>query len=124
MADSSSVRALVLFGEKDLRIVGLFPGIEDSLSARLIEYPKELRTLDPPAAKELQIAIRSTGLSGSDRNYYHHYRNGDIPVREPLILGHESAGIVVAVGSNVTRFEVGEKVALEVGQPCGECDRS
>lgn len=108
MADSSSVRALVLFGEKDLRIT---------------ECSKELRTLDPPAAKEFRIAIRSTGLSGSELHYYHHYRNGDILVRGPLILGHESAGIVVAVGSTVTGFEVGEKVALEVGQPCGECDR-
>jgi len=93
------------------------------LSARPIEYPEELRTLDPPAAKERQIAIRSTALSSSDLNYYHHYRHGDKLVREPLILGHESAGIVVSVGSNVTAFKVGEKVALEVGQPCGECDR-
>lgn len=56
-------------------------------------------------------------------HYFHHHRNGDILVREPLILGHESAGIIVAVGSNVTGFEVGERVALEVGQPCGRCDR-
>ena len=89
---------------------------------RLIDA-QETRTLPSPAATELQIAIRSTGLCGSDLHYYHHYRNGDILVGEPLTLGHESGGVVVAVGSDVKGFEVGEKIALEVGQPCGECDR-
>lgn len=42
-------------------------------------------------------------------------------MREPLILGHESAGIVSAIGSNVTTLAPGDKVALEVGQPCGTC---
>ncbi|KAI9875345.1 MAG: hypothetical protein M1830_008591, partial [Pleopsidium flavum] len=98
--DPTSIQALVLHGEKDLRI--------------------ETRSLPPPMAKELQISIRSTGLCGSDLHYYAHYRNGDILVREPLTLGHESAGVVVVVGSQVTQFRVGEKVALEVGQPCGD----
>lgn len=123
MAGPSSVQALVLHGEKDLRIVGPLSGTEDSLRARLIEKSKESRPLPPPAATELQIAIRCTGLCGSDLHYYHHYRNGDILVKEPLILGHECAGVVVAVGAEVTDFEIGEKVALEVGQPCGDCDR-
>jgi L-iditol 2-dehydrogenase len=38
-----------------------------------------------------------------------------------LTLGHESAGTVRAVGSSVTNLKVGDKVALEVGIPCGEC---
>ena len=40
-----------------------------------------------------------------------------------MSLGHESAGVVVAVGSDVKDFGVGDKVALEVGQPCEHCDR-
>lgn len=68
--------------------------------------------------------MRSTGLCGSDLHYYNHYRNGDIIVKEPMSLGHESAGVVVAVGSEAqANFKVGDKVALEVGLPCGECDR-
>ena len=44
-------------------------------------------------------------------------------MREPLSLGHESAGVVAAVGSAVTGFQPGDKVALEVGLPCEQCQR-
>ncbi|KAF6230617.1 hypothetical protein HO173_011154 [Letharia columbiana] len=96
-------RASVLYGPKDLRL--------------------EERELESPDSTELQIAIRATGLCGSDLHYYQHYRNGDIQVTEPLSLGHESAGVVVVVGSHVGDFKVGDRVALEVGLPCGECER-
>ena len=43
-------------------------------------------------------------------------------LREPLTLGHESAGVVAALGSKITDFKVGDKVVLEVGIPCGACD--
>ncbi|GME50368.1 Sorbitol dehydrogenase [Neofusicoccum parvum] len=98
------IRASVLHGAKDLRV--------------------ENRELTAPAANELQVAVRATGLCGSDLHYYNHYRNGDIIVQEPMSLGHESAGVVVAVGSDAAaNFKVGDKVALEVGQPCGDCER-
>lgn len=44
-------------------------------------------------------------------------------VKEPLILGHESAGVVIDVGSHVKDFTIGDRVALEVGVPCTECSR-
>ncbi|KAF2866188.1 chaperonin 10-like protein [Massariosphaeria phaeospora] len=97
------IRASVLHGAKDLRI--------------------ESRTLAPPSPSDLQIAIRDTGLCGSDLHYYRHYRNGDIQVLAPLSLGHESVGVVVALGASVTGFHVGDHVALEVGLPCGACAR-
>ena len=62
-----------------------------------------------------QVSIRTTGLCGSDLHYYSHYRNGDILVQEPLSLGHESAGVVTAVGDGVSNVKPGDKVALEVG---------
>ncbi|KAF8247139.1 GroES-like protein [Wilcoxina mikolae CBS 423.85] len=77
--------------------------------------------LPPPLPTELQIAIRSTTLCGSDLHYYNHYRNGDIHVTTPFSLGHESSGIVVSVGSSITTFTPGDRVALEVGIPCGAC---
>lgn len=101
--ETRQVRASVLHAPKDLRL--------------------EDRTLSAPGPHELQVAVRATGLCGSDLHYYHHYRNGDILVKEPLSLGHESAGVVVAVGPETTQFRVGDKVALEVGQPCETCDR-
>lgn len=70
----------------------------------------------------MQIAVQATGLCGSDLHYFNHYRNGDIIVREPLTLGHESSGVVTAVGSSVTNLKVGDRVALEVGLPCLECE--
>lgn len=80
------------------------------------------REVESPDADHVQVAIRSTGLCGSDLHYYSHYRNGDILVREPLTLGHESTGVVVAVGSNVTGLSPGDAVALEVGVPCEACE--
>lgn len=95
--------------------------------ASLLHGPKDLRleesTLEPPNPTELQIAIRATSLCGSDLHYYRHYRNGDIQVKEPLSLGHESSGVVAIVGSQVEGFNVGDRVALEVGLPCGQCER-
>ncbi|ORY13570.1 chaperonin 10-like protein [Clohesyomyces aquaticus] len=100
---TQKIRASVLHGANDLRI--------------------ESRTLSPPGPTDVQVAILATGLCGSDLHYYRHYRNGDILVQEPLSLGHESAGVVVDVGSSVTRLNVGDKVALEVGLPCEQCER-
>lgn len=95
--------------------------------ASVLHGPRDLRleesTLESPGPTELQLVIRATGLCGSDLHYYQQYRNGDIQVREPLSLGHESAGVVVAIGSQVEVFKVGDRVALEVGLPCEECDR-
>ncbi|KAM0325102.1 hypothetical protein ACHAQA_007641 [Verticillium albo-atrum] len=101
MADSQ-VQASVLHGAKDLRL--------------------EDRSLPAPAAGEVQISVQATGLCGSDLHYYSHFRNGDIHVCEPLTLGHESAGVITAVGPDVTSLAPGDRVALEVGLPCESCD--
>lgn len=82
--------------------------------------------LAPPAEDEVQVAIRSTTLCGSDLHYFHHFRNGSIPVRQPLCLGHESAGEVIGLGAKAAQLNptlsVGDNVALEVGVPCGNCN--
>ncbi|OAA65399.1 Alcohol dehydrogenase superfamily, zinc-type [Niveomyces insectorum RCEF 264] len=97
------------------------PTLQES-KAQVLYGPKELRliarTIAPPAEDEVQVAIRSTTLCGSDVHYYMHHANGDIKIREPLSPGHESAGEIVAVGKHVTSFRVGDRVALEVGVPC------
>lgn len=85
-------------------------------------HAQETRELPTPAADEVQIAVQSTGLCGSDLHYYNHYRNGDIIVREPLTLGHESSGLITAVGSSVSDLKAGDRVALEVGLPCESCE--
>ncbi|KAI0551781.1 alcohol dehydrogenase GroES-like domain-containing protein [Xylaria curta] len=102
MSSNTQVNASVLHGAKDLRV--------------------EQRALSPPSESEVQIAVSATGLCGSDLHYYNHFRNGNIIVKEPLTLGHESAGVVTAVGSAVTNLHPGDRVALEVGLPCEACE--
>lgn len=98
---------------------------QTEIKASVLHGPKDLRVttrqIDQPAGDEVQIAVKSTTLCGSDMHYYVHGANGDFKVREPLTLGHESAGVVTAVGSAVEDLKVGDKVALEVGIPCNNC---
>ncbi|KAI1658625.1 sorbitol dehydrogenase [Daldinia decipiens] len=102
---TSDIKASVLHGARDLRV--------------------EARQVSKPASDEVQVAVQMTGLCGSDLHYFRHFRNGTIEVREPITLGHESAGTVVAVGegySSSQSIKVGDRVALEVGLPCEVCD--
>lgn len=83
-------------------------------------------SLPLPEEHEVQVAIRSTTLCGSDLHYYRHFRNGTIQVQEPLCLGHESAGEIVGLGGRAKQINsslsVGDHVALEVGVPCDDCE--
>jgi L-iditol 2-dehydrogenase len=74
-----------------------------------------------PGPREVLVVIKSVGVCGSDIHYYEHGRIGDFVVTKPLILGHECAGEVVALGSDVTMLRVGDRVALEPGIPCRHC---
>lgn len=92
------------------------------LSSNLSHNHQQDRDLPHPAADEVQVAVQATGLCGSDLHYYNHFAIGDIAVQQPLTLGHESSGTVVAVGSSVEDLRPGDRVALEVGVPCDECE--
>jgi L-iditol 2-dehydrogenase len=87
----------------------------------LISGIQETRHIDEPGIGELQVAIKSTGICGSDVSYYKKFANGDLCACEPLSLGHESSGEVVAIGPQVTGFAIGDRVALEVGVACLQC---
>lgn len=51
-----------------------------------------------------------------------HTVKGVIPIPEGRVLGHESVGIVYRIGSNVTRFKEGDRVAVNAVTPCGTCN--
>lgn len=74
-----------------------------------------------PAPNEVLIAVRSIGICGSDVHYLEHGRIGDFVVESPMVLGHESAGVIQKVGSEVTEFAIGDRVAVEPGVPCRKC---
>jgi len=75
-----------------------------------------------PSQNQVQVKILSTGLCGSDLHYYLNARNGDFAVSQPLVLGHEAAGVVTAVGRSVNNFKIGDRVAIEAGIYCRHCN--
>ncbi len=77
---------------------------------------------DPtPGARQAVVQVEAVGVCGSDTAYYTVGYIGDYVVNGPIILGHEVAGQVVAVGADVTRVKVGDRVAIEPGEPCRDC---
>jgi L-iditol 2-dehydrogenase len=83
----------------------------------------EIQTVDEPTpgAREAVVQIEAVGVCGSDTAYFTVGRIGDWVVDGPIILGHECAGKVIAVGSEVTQVAVGDRVAIEPGTPCRDC---
>ncbi|MFD6697949.1 MULTISPECIES: NAD(P)-dependent alcohol dehydrogenase [unclassified Microbacterium] len=81
------------------------------------------RPTPAPAPDEVLIEVAAVGVCGSDVHYYEAGRIGDFVVDEPLILGHEVSGRIVAVGADVDPGRVGERVAIEPQRPCRRCDQ-
>lgn len=81
----------------------------------------EERPVPTPGLREVLIEVKAVGVCGSDVHYYEHGRIGSYIVRQPLVLGHETSGVIVAVGEGVDARRVGERVALEPGIPDGVC---
>ncbi|KAI2628011.1 GroES-like protein [Hypomontagnella submonticulosa] len=71
---------------------------------------------------EVTIAIKSTGICGSDVHFWHAGCIGPMIVEGDHILGHESAGQVIAVHPSVTHLKVGDRVAIEPNIICNECE--
>ena len=77
----------------------------------------EALTLAEPRAGQVRVRILASGVCHSDL----HVRDGDWPRPTPIVMGHEGAGVVEAVGPGVTALSVGQPVALSWLVPCGEC---
>jgi L-iditol 2-dehydrogenase len=88
----------------------------------LIDYRKlELTTLDRPVVGpgDVLVSVRACGICGSDVHGFDGSTGRRIP---PLVMGHESAGVVVEVGAEVSGVRPGDHVALDSLLSCGECD--
>jgi len=68
------------------------------------------------------IAVKSVGICGSDVHYWKHGRIGPFILNNPMVLGHESAGQVVAVGEKVHHLKAGDRITMEPGVPCRSCN--
>lgn len=94
-------RVCRLYGQNDIRI--------------------ETADIADPGPGEALVAMAAGGICGSDLHYYQDGGFGPIRVREPIILGHEASGRVVATGSGVTGINVGDRVAINPSRPCADC---
>ncbi|KAL8733013.1 MAG: hypothetical protein Q9166_002411 [cf. Caloplaca sp. 2 TL-2023] len=68
------------------------------------------------------VAIKSTGICGSDIHFWHAGAIGPMVVESNHILGHESAGVVLATHPSVTHLQPGDRVAIEPGLICNNCE--
>ncbi len=84
---------------------------ERSLALRDIDLPMTL------GSRDVKIAVDTVGVCGSDVHYYTHGRIGSFIVKSPMVLGHEAAGTVVEVGSQVRSLKAGDRVCMEPGVP-------
>lgn len=96
------MKAVVIHAAKDLRI--------------------EEREVESLEAGQVEVAIEAGGICGSDLHYYNHGGFGTVRVREPMILGHEVAGTIKALGAGVSGFAVGDRVAVSPSRPCNSCE--
>ena len=74
-----------------------------------------------PAPDEVLLRVTATGVCGSDLHPYETGSIGSTVLNAPLVLGHEFAGVIEAVGENVT-LEIGARVAVDPLIWCGQCE--
>lgn len=81
----------------------------------------------PPAEGQVTVQVTAVGICGSDLHNYQDGRIGDTLISSPMILGHEFAGIVTAVGDRALDgeghpLEIGQRVAVDPATPCFRCE--
>ncbi|KAI9932222.1 hypothetical protein ASPWEDRAFT_39911 [Aspergillus wentii DTO 134E9] len=84
-----------------------------------VEEIKSGQSLKPG---EVTVEVRSTGICGSDVHFWHAGCIGPMIVTGDHVLGHESAGQVIAVASDVTHLKPGDRVAVEPNIICNACE--
>lgn len=92
------------------------------MKAAVLEQLHQLVVKEVPTPKiednSVLVRVKACAICGSDLRIYHY---GNSRVETPAIIGHELSGDVVEIGKNVTKFAVGDRVAIGADVPCGEC---
>ncbi|HYK38509.1 MAG TPA: galactitol-1-phosphate 5-dehydrogenase [Candidatus Eremiobacteraceae bacterium] len=92
------------------------------MKALLLSSYKNLELADlpapSPAPDEVLIQVAACGICGSDVHGYDGSSGRRVP---PIVMGHEAAGIIAALGSSVKNFTVGDRVTFDSTVYCGEC---
>ncbi|OJJ02063.1 hypothetical protein ASPVEDRAFT_83583 [Aspergillus versicolor CBS 583.65] len=90
-----------------------------SIKSVVIEDRPKPELKDP---YDVVVQVAQTGICGSDVHYWQRGRIGDYKLTGPMVLGHESSGVVVETGAQVSHLKVGDRVAMEPGVPCRRCE--
>lgn len=92
------------------------------MKALVLEAPKAFAYKDMPepelADDDVLIQIKATGICGSDIHGMDGSSGRRIP---PIIMGHESAGVIAKVGSAVSDWQIGDRVTFDSTVYCGDC---
>lgn len=95
------------------------------MEALVIHAPNDLRVetiaTEPVQAGQIRVRVRKGGICGSDLHYYNHGGFGTVRIKEPMVLGHEIAGVVEQVADGVASIATGDRVAVSPSRPCGQC---
>jgi L-iditol 2-dehydrogenase len=88
--------------------------------------PADLRVEEAPfsdrlAPDEALVKVTATGVCGSDLHPYETGSIGSTFLEQPLVLGHEFGGVIEKIGSELTGFKPGTRVAVDPSWVCGEC---
>jgi L-idonate 5-dehydrogenase len=95
------------------------------MDALVIHSPGDLRVENVPTPslqpRQLRVRVRAGGICGSDLHYYQHGGFGTVRIKEPMVLGHEVAGVIEELGPDAPGFAVGQRIAISPSRPCGLC---
>jgi len=86
------------------------------------KFKKEYREIPVTGDGEVLVNMEYVGICGSDVHLFQTGKQGENIAEDPMILGHEAAGVIAEVGKNVRKLKKGDKVALEPGVVCGICN--
>lgn len=95
------MKSAVFYGKHDLRI--------------------EEHEMPAVGAKDILIQVKACGVCGTDVHIYEGDK-GAADVTPPTILGHEFSGVIAEVGSEVTAYQVGDRVCIDPNCYCGSCE--
>lgn len=101
--------------------------VQEKKNFALVLHPKiglklEERPFPTPSPEDVVLEMHSTGICGTDIHMWSHGSAGKVTLKEPFIIGHESSGVVVQIGSNVKTLKVGDRVCVEPAIPCFHCE--
>lgn len=95
--------------------------IPNKMTAIYYNQPRDFSviTTDVPqiADDEVLIKVSMCGVCGTDQ----HIHEGEFIAKFPLITGHEVIGPIAAIGKNVKKLKVGQRVVCDVSETCGDC---